>query len=75
MRTVYLSDAHLSVAPGGRDTMDAFVAFLRRLDPADVARVVVLGDLFDFWFEYKHVVFSGYFDVLRAFADLRDAGV
>ena len=48
MRTVYLSDAHLSVAPGGRDTMDAFVAFLRRLDPADVARIradaVALGD-------------------------------
>ncbi len=75
MKTIYLSDAHLSVTPDGRDALDAFVAFLRQMEPSEVARVVVLGDLFDFWFEYKHVVFSGYFDVLRAFADLREAGV
>ncbi|HOQ91256.1 MAG TPA: UDP-2,3-diacylglucosamine diphosphatase, partial [Candidatus Hydrogenedentes bacterium] len=38
-------------------------------------RLVCLGDLFDFWFEYRHACFSGYFDVLRAFANLRDDGV
>ena len=75
MKTLFLSDAHLSVAPGGKPAMDVFVAFLRQIDPNGVSRIIVLGDLFDFWFEYKHVIFSGYFDVLRAFADLRDAGV
>lgn len=75
MKTLFLSDAHLSVAPGGKPAMDVFVAFLRQIDPKGVSRIIVLGDLFDFWFEYKHVIFSGYFDVLRAFADLRDAGV
>jgi UDP-2,3-diacylglucosamine hydrolase len=75
MKTLILSDAHLNVAPDGRETMADLVAFLRALDPTAHERIIILGDLFDFWFEYRHVIFSGYFDVLRAFADLRDAGV
>ena len=49
--------------------------FLRGVSPDAFDRVICLGDLFDFWFEYRHVVFSGYFETLRAFKDLRDAGV
>ena len=75
MRTLVFSDVHLDVTERGRDRMARFVAFLRSIDPNAVNRVIVLGDLFDFWFEYRHVAFSGYFDVLRVFADLRDAGV
>lgn len=75
MKTVIFSDVHLNVAEDGRDLMRDITAFLRSIDPAETERIVVLGDLFDFWFEYKHVIFSGYFDVLRAFADLSDAGV
>jgi UDP-2,3-diacylglucosamine hydrolase len=75
MRTLVFSDVHLDVTERGREPMARFVAFLRSIDTGTVNRVIVLGDLFDFWFEYRHVVFSGYFDVLRAFADLRDAGI
>jgi len=74
MKTVVLSDVHLDVGDGGRERRTDFVAFLRNLDPA-VARLIILGDLFDFWFEYEHVIFSGYFEVLRALAELRDRGV
>lgn len=75
MNTILVSDVHLDVAPSGRETMELFTQFLRDIDPARFPRLIVLGDLFDFWFEYRHVVFSGYFDVLRAFARLADAGV
>lgn len=74
-KTLIFSDVHLNVAPQGQEKMATFTAFLRSIDSNDVDRIIVLGDLFDFWFEYRHVIFSGYFDVLRAFADLRDAGV
>ena len=74
MKTVVLSDVHLDVWEGGRERRTEFAAFLRNLDPA-VARLIILGDLFDFWFEYEHVIFSGYFEVLRALAELRDRGV
>lgn len=75
MKTVVFSDVHLNVAEDGREKQARFVRFLRSLDPAAINRVVILGDLFDFWFEYRHVVFSGYFETFRALADLRDAGV
>ena len=75
MRTLVFSDVHLAVAEGGRERREIFIAFLRSIDPTEVNRIVIVGDLFDFWFEYKHVVFSGYFDVLRALAALKDGGV
>jgi UDP-2,3-diacylglucosamine hydrolase len=51
------------------------VRFLRGFGNGDYDRLICAGDLFDFWFEYRHVCFSDYFHVLRAFADLREAGV
>ncbi len=75
MKTLIFADVHLKVDPANRAALDEFTAFIRSIDPADIGRIVIVGDLFDFWFEYKHAVFSGYFDVLRALAALRDAGV
>jgi UDP-2,3-diacylglucosamine hydrolase len=74
-KTLIFSDVHLKSAAHDRERQKEFVRFLRQFDPAEYTRVICLGDLFDFWFEYKHVIFSGYFDTLRHFADLRDAGV
>jgi len=34
-----------------------------------------MGDLFDFWFEYRHAVPKGTFHIARALADLADSGV
>jgi len=75
MRTVVLSDVHLEATEAGRAQQAQFAAFLRQFAGAGLERLIVLGDLFDFWFEYKHVVFSQYFDVLRALAELHDQGV
>jgi UDP-2,3-diacylglucosamine hydrolase len=73
-KALIFSDVHLKVSPGDRPRHARFVRFLKSFDPQEYRRIVCVGDLFDFWFEYRHVVFSGYFEVLRAFADLRDAG-
>lgn len=75
MKALLFSDVHLDVEHRGDAETTDFIAFLRSIDPQRFGRVFILGDVFDFWFEYKHAVFSGYFDVLRAFADLRDGGV
>jgi len=75
MKTLIFGDVHLKVGASNTALRNDFVAFLRSIDPSEVERIVILGDLFDFWFEYRHVAFSGYFEVLRALADLRDAGV
>ncbi len=41
----------------------------------DVGVLFLLGDLFDFWFEYKTVVPKGFVRVLGKLAELSDQGV
>lgn len=74
-KTLIFSDVHLKVTPEEAPRRQQFIEFLRGISPEEYDRVVCLGDLFDFWFEYRHVVFSGYFEILRVFAEMRDAGI
>src|SRR5580658_6201617 len=41
----------------------------------DASEVFLMGDVFDFWFEYKTVVPKGYIRFLGKLAELADAGV
>jgi UDP-2,3-diacylglucosamine hydrolase len=41
----------------------------------DAARLYLVGDLFDTWFEYRHVIPRGYTRFLGKLAELRDAGL
>ncbi|MCF0175370.1 MAG: UDP-2,3-diacylglucosamine diphosphatase [Bacteroidales bacterium] len=72
----FVSDVHL-----GLQLMDAdgrerrFVSFLRSLDPSSTEGLYLLGDIFDFWYEYKHVVPKGFNRVFAALQDLVDRGV
>ena len=67
-----LSDVHLGVA--SPDVERQLVAFLRTV-PARGGSLVINGDLFDFWFEWRSVVPRIGVRVIAALADLRDAGV
>ena len=42
---------------------------------SDAEELYLVGDLFDFWFEYQHAVPKGYVRFLGKLAELRDAGV
>ena len=67
-----LSDAHLGAAPA--DAEASLLAFLRAF-PSDGRTLVINGDLFDFWFEWRQVVPRAGVRVLGELARLRDAGV
>ena len=67
-----ISDTHLGVA--SPEVERSLVAFLRAL-PGRAGSLLINGDLFDFWFEWKSVIPRTGFRVLAALADLRDAGV
>lgn len=41
----------------------------------DAKQIFLLGDLFDFWFEYKYVVPKGYVRLLGKLANLKDKGI
>jgi UDP-2,3-diacylglucosamine hydrolase len=67
-----ISDTHLSTRT--RDLERSVVSFLRHL-PGRAGSLLINGDLFDFWFEWRSVMPRGHFRTLSALADLRDAGV
>ncbi|MEP7382498.1 MAG: UDP-2,3-diacylglucosamine diphosphatase [Gemmatimonadota bacterium] len=70
--TYIISDAHLGVAD--RDAERLLLAFLRDIR-RDAKALIINGDLFDFWFEWKRVIPRVGYRVLAALADLADAGV
>ena len=66
------SDTHLGFAPARVER--ALLGFLRELS-GRAGSVVINGDLFEFWFEWRRVMPRAAFRVLGAIADLRDAGI
>ena len=67
-----MSDAHLGFAPN--DVERAVVSFFRHVGESG-GSLVVNGDLFEFWFEWRTVIPRQGFRALAALADLHDAGV
>lgn len=67
----FLSDLHL-LAPDDERTRRV-VEFLRARR-GEAAVIYLVGDVFDVWLGYDTVVYSAFFPILRALADLVDAG-
>lgn len=72
----FISDVHLG-APALANNRERELLFARWLDfiRDDVAELYMLGDIFDFWFEYRKVVPRGFTRILGRLADLSDKGV
>lgn len=72
----FASDNHLG-APTYKESREREVRFVHWLDTikADAGALFLLGDLFDFWFEYKTVVPRGFVRVLGKLAELKDSGL
>lgn len=72
----YISDAHLGVD-------DKYTSYQREslmikwLDEikADALEISLVGDIFDFWFEYKHVVPRGFSRLLGKLKELSESGI
>jgi UDP-2,3-diacylglucosamine hydrolase len=76
MALYIFSDAHLGCGTPEEETRKiAQIEKLLDLVRADGDRLVILGDLFDFWFEYKYVIPKGPFQVLHLLKSLRDRGL
>ena len=74
--TYFASDVHLGLDvadPSGREAR--FVAFLRGIPASETEALYLLGDIWDFWYEYRDVVPKGYTRVFAALQGLMDAGV
>jgi UDP-2,3-diacylglucosamine hydrolase len=72
----FISDFHLGAPDAAKSLLreKKIVAFLKEIE-SDVDSLFILGDIFDFWFEYKTVVPKGFTRLLGSLAALSDKGV
>jgi len=75
-KVYFLSDFHLG-APNdteSRKREDRLVRFLQDARK-DAGIIFIVGDIFDFWFEYKTVVPKGFVRILGTLAQIADEGI
>ncbi|MDN3583516.1 UDP-2,3-diacylglucosamine diphosphatase [Mucilaginibacter flavus] len=72
----FASDFHLGAGAlaSSREREDRIIRWLDSIKE-DAAELFLMGDVFDFWFEYKTVVPRGYIRFLGKLAQLTDSGV
>ena len=71
----FISDIHLGLLHPDveREKEKVLVKFLRHATTS-CDELYIIGDLFDYWFEYKRVIQKGFVRTLAALADLADSG-
>jgi UDP-2,3-diacylglucosamine hydrolase len=72
----FLSDFHLG-APDSNSSLEREKLIISFLDgiKQDASEIFLVGDLFDFWYEYKKVVPKGHVRLLGKLAELSDSGI
>lgn len=72
----FLSDFHLG-APNVQSSRERETRIVKWLDEVEneAAEIYLLGDVFDFWFEYRHSVPKGYTRLLGKLASMADKGI
>lgn len=71
-----MSDAHLGF-PNHAESLKRekkLVSFLKET-ASDATEIFLLGDIFDFWFEYRHVVPRNFTRLLGTLGELSDKGI
>ncbi|MEX2589188.1 MAG: UDP-2,3-diacylglucosamine diphosphatase [Chitinophagales bacterium] len=75
-KVFFVSDIHLGT-PDFKSSREREIKLVQWFEhhETQAAAFYILGDLFDFWFEYSEVVPKGYVRILGKLADLRDKGI
>jgi UDP-2,3-diacylglucosamine hydrolase len=76
MSSYFFSDVHLGLSDPSieRQKEERLLGFLKHILP-DTEQLFVVGDLFDFWFEYKTVIPKGFHRTLAALQEFTDRGI
>jgi UDP-2,3-diacylglucosamine hydrolase len=72
----FASDFHLGV-PDAASSLEREKKIVRWLDKVrpEAQAIFLLGDIFDFWFEYKHAIPKGFIRIQCKLAELTDSGM
>ncbi|NNE13598.1 MAG: UDP-2,3-diacylglucosamine diphosphatase [Saprospiraceae bacterium] len=76
MAIYFASDFHLGLnaKKPSKEREQIIISWFDQIS-TDVESLYILGDLFDYWFEYRHVVPKGHIRVLAKIAELTDKGI
>jgi len=75
-KAFFISDVHLGAEDEAKENRKRkLLAKFFDMVSVDGDKLFILGDFFNFWFDYKGVVFSAYFDVLCKLRELSLSGV
>jgi len=72
----FSSDYHLGV-PNSDESLKREKKIVRWLEMAqkDAQEIFLMGDIFDFWFEYKHAIPKGFIRIQGKIAEITDSGI
>ena len=75
-KVYFASDSHFGV-PSKEKSLERERLFIKWLDEIkeDAAEIYLMGDLFEFWFEYKTVIQKGYVRLFGKLAEISDSGI
>jgi UDP-2,3-diacylglucosamine hydrolase len=76
MPVYFISDVHLGLGSRSveREKEDRLLSLLRSILP-NTEELYIVGDLFDFWFEYRTVIPKGFHRTLAALQEFTDRGI
>jgi UDP-2,3-diacylglucosamine hydrolase len=71
---IFVADSHFHLNPDSaeQDRIRSFCGLMALAEKAD--HLFLIGDIFDFWFDYPHFRLRGYEEILQALDQVRDAG-
>lgn len=72
----FASDIHLGL-PNYEESLNREKLFVKWLDEVktDASEIYLLGDIFDFWFEYKRAIPKGFTRFLGKICEITDSGI
>jgi len=72
----FISDAHLGTSPS-KSILNREELFIKTLLSwkGTASHIVIVGDLFEFWYEYRHYVNKHHIRLYKTFMELTDSGI
>ncbi len=76
MKTYFISDAHLGLGNKNEERAKEkrLIGFLDHISN-DVSQLIIVGDLFDAWFEYRTVIPKGFHRFFAKISEITDRGI
>lgn len=72
----FISDIHLGLFSADEEKVrEKSVVEFFKMAQNEAEEIFILGDLFDYWFEYRRVIQKGFFKIFNALSEITEKGI